>query len=164
MGTLQNRLIWVFQTIASACEGLDAQLVISLGGSAIRIAAKLARKSFSSWVCTSIRTAWKANSWLLMQAWIRRWNVKNGTDGGDPGCQWPAGVAARIAWTGAVSLSPQQIECSEVARRYKAGVDRRILQAECAQITSTPPCWWSDSRRRYYRTGDIHSSSNTAIV
>jgi len=33
-----------------------------------------------------------------------------------------------------VSLSPQQIECSEVARRYKAGVDRRILQAECAQI------------------------------
>jgi len=31
------------------------------------------------------------------------------TDGGDPGCQWPAGVAARIAWTGAVSLSPQQI-------------------------------------------------------
>lgn len=34
MGTLQNRLTWVFQTIASACEGLDAQLVISLGGSA----------------------------------------------------------------------------------------------------------------------------------
>ncbi len=34
MGTLQNRLIWVFETIASACEKLDAQLVISLGGSA----------------------------------------------------------------------------------------------------------------------------------
>lgn len=34
MGTVQNRLIWVFQTIASACEDLDAQLVISLGGSA----------------------------------------------------------------------------------------------------------------------------------
>lgn len=34
MGTLQNRLIWVFENIASACEGLDAQLVISLGGSA----------------------------------------------------------------------------------------------------------------------------------
>ncbi|MBW4563291.1 MAG: glycosyltransferase [Mojavia pulchra JT2-VF2] len=34
MGTLQNRLTWVFETIASACEGLDAQLVISLGGSA----------------------------------------------------------------------------------------------------------------------------------
>ena len=34
MGTLQNRLIPVFYKIASACEKLDAQLVISLGGSA----------------------------------------------------------------------------------------------------------------------------------
>ena len=32
MGTLQNRLLWVFQIIAEACTGLDAQLVISLGG------------------------------------------------------------------------------------------------------------------------------------
>lgn len=32
MGTLQNRLLNVFQQIASACEELDAQLVISLGG------------------------------------------------------------------------------------------------------------------------------------
>ena len=32
MGTLQNRLLWVFQMIAEACVGLDAQLVISLGG------------------------------------------------------------------------------------------------------------------------------------
>ena len=32
MGTMQNRLLWVFQMIAEACLGLDAQLVISLGG------------------------------------------------------------------------------------------------------------------------------------
>ncbi len=32
MGTLQNRLMGVFETIAAACEKLDAQLVISLGG------------------------------------------------------------------------------------------------------------------------------------
>jgi zeaxanthin glucosyltransferase len=31
LGTLQNRLQHIFQTIAQACEGLDAQLVISLG-------------------------------------------------------------------------------------------------------------------------------------
>ena len=31
MGTLQNRLEFIFQTIAAACAGLDAQLVISLG-------------------------------------------------------------------------------------------------------------------------------------
>ncbi len=33
MGTIQNRLLDVFQTIAAACEELDAQLVLSLGGS-----------------------------------------------------------------------------------------------------------------------------------
>jgi zeaxanthin glucosyltransferase len=32
MGTLQNRLGWVFKNIAEACVGLDAQLVIALGG------------------------------------------------------------------------------------------------------------------------------------
>jgi len=32
MGTIQNRLIGVFRTIAEACLGLDAQLVIALGG------------------------------------------------------------------------------------------------------------------------------------
>lgn len=31
LGTLQNRNLEVFETIASACQGLDAQLVISLG-------------------------------------------------------------------------------------------------------------------------------------
>ena len=34
MGTIQNRLLGVFQSIAEACQNLDAQLVISLGGSA----------------------------------------------------------------------------------------------------------------------------------
>lgn len=33
MGTLQTRRTEIFQAIARACEGLDAQLVISLGGS-----------------------------------------------------------------------------------------------------------------------------------
>ena len=32
MGTVQNRLLGIFHTIAEACMGLDAQLVISLGG------------------------------------------------------------------------------------------------------------------------------------
>ena len=32
MGTLQNRLDYIFSIIAEACVGLDAQLVISLGG------------------------------------------------------------------------------------------------------------------------------------
>ncbi|MEM9275784.1 MAG: glycosyltransferase [Cyanobacteria bacterium P01_F01_bin.143] len=32
LGTLQNKLLWIFSRIASACLGLDTQLVISLGG------------------------------------------------------------------------------------------------------------------------------------
>lgn len=32
LGTIQNRKQWVFKEIAQACVGLDAQLVISLGG------------------------------------------------------------------------------------------------------------------------------------
>ncbi|MBE9046002.1 glycosyltransferase [Pleurocapsales cyanobacterium LEGE 10410] len=34
LGTIQNRLLWVFQAIAEACADLDAQLVIALGGGA----------------------------------------------------------------------------------------------------------------------------------
>ncbi|MEO1622615.1 MAG: nucleotide disphospho-sugar-binding domain-containing protein, partial [Cyanobacteria bacterium J06632_3] len=34
LGTIQNRLIGVFQQIAEACHDLDVQLIISLGGSA----------------------------------------------------------------------------------------------------------------------------------
>ena len=34
MGTIQNRLLEIFHYIAEACNGLDVQLVISLGGSA----------------------------------------------------------------------------------------------------------------------------------
>jgi zeaxanthin glucosyltransferase len=34
MGTIQNRLLGIFSQIAEACQDLDAQLIISLGGSA----------------------------------------------------------------------------------------------------------------------------------
>ena len=33
LGTVQNKLFWIFQSIADACADLDVQLVISLGGS-----------------------------------------------------------------------------------------------------------------------------------
>ena len=32
LGTLQNQLLWVFEAIAEACQDLDVQLVIALGG------------------------------------------------------------------------------------------------------------------------------------
>lgn len=33
LGTVQNRLMWIFRNIAEACSEIDVQLVISLGGS-----------------------------------------------------------------------------------------------------------------------------------
>jgi zeaxanthin glucosyltransferase len=41
MGTLQNRQQAIFQAIATACAGLDAQLVLSLGGHDQRLELKL---------------------------------------------------------------------------------------------------------------------------
>lgn len=35
MGTLQNGLDWIFRIILEACAGLDAQLIVSLGGGAL---------------------------------------------------------------------------------------------------------------------------------
>jgi len=32
LGTLQNRMLWMFDVIAAACENIDVQLVIALGG------------------------------------------------------------------------------------------------------------------------------------
>ncbi|MEO0374606.1 MAG: glycosyltransferase [Cyanobacteria bacterium P01_A01_bin.17] len=32
LGTLQNQLLWLFEVIAAACQSLDVQLVIALGG------------------------------------------------------------------------------------------------------------------------------------
>jgi zeaxanthin glucosyltransferase len=32
LGTLQNQMLWIFEMIASACAGMDVQLVIALGG------------------------------------------------------------------------------------------------------------------------------------
>ena len=34
LGTVQNRMMWIFYKIAEACVGMNAQLVISLGGAA----------------------------------------------------------------------------------------------------------------------------------
>ena len=34
LGTVQNRLLWIFEAIAEACADFDAQLVIALGGGA----------------------------------------------------------------------------------------------------------------------------------
>ncbi|MEG4498817.1 glycosyltransferase [Microcoleus sp. F10-C6] len=103
MGTIQNRLLEVFQTIASACEGLDAQLVISLGGGA-------SPESLSQLPGNPIVVGYAPQLELLQKATLTITHAGMNTtleslSNGVPMVAIPVandqpGVAARIAWTG----------------------------------------------------------------
>ncbi len=103
MGTLQNRLLWVFEKIASACEGLDAQLVISLGGSA-------SIESLPQLPGNPIVVKYAPQLELLQKAKLTITHAGMNTALESLNCGVPMvaipvtndqpGVAARIAWTG----------------------------------------------------------------
>ncbi|HAT12507.1 MAG TPA: glycosyl transferase family 1 [Microcoleaceae bacterium UBA11344] len=103
MGTVQNRLLDVFQTIASACEGLDAQLVISLGGGATP-------ESFPQLPGNPIVVGYAPQLELLKKATLTITHAGMNTtleslSNGVPMVAIPVandqpGVAARIAYTG----------------------------------------------------------------
>ncbi|MEG4498818.1 glycosyltransferase [Microcoleus sp. F10-C6] len=103
MGTVQNRLLDVFQTIASACEGLDAQLVISLGGGA-------SPESLPPLPGNPIVVGYAPQLELLQKAALTITHAGMNTtleslSNGIPMVAIPVandqpGVAARIAWTG----------------------------------------------------------------
>ncbi|MGB7712760.1 MAG: glycosyltransferase [Microcoleus sp.] len=103
MGTIQNRLLDIFQTIASACEGLDAQLVISLGGGA-------SPESFPELPGNPIVVGYAPQLELLQKAALTITHAGMNTtleslSNGVPMVAIPVandqpGVAARIAYTG----------------------------------------------------------------
>jgi MGT family glycosyltransferase len=109
MGTLQNRLTGVFQTIASACEGLDAQLVISLGGSA-------SPESLTELPGNPLVVKYAPQLELLQKATLMITHAGMNTTmeclkNGVPMVAIPVtndqpGVAARIAWTGVGEFIP----------------------------------------------------------
>jgi MGT family glycosyltransferase len=109
MGTLQNRLKWVFETIASACEELDAQLVISLGGSA-------KPESLPNLPGSPLVVEYAPQLELLKKATLMITHAGMNTtmecvQQGVPMVAIPVtndqpGVAARIAWTGAGQFVP----------------------------------------------------------
>ncbi|WP_424096209.1 glycosyltransferase [Moorena producens] len=109
MGTLQNRLLWIFQRIAKACVGLDAQLVITLGGAA-------SPESLPELPGNPIVVSYAPQLELLQKATLTITHAGMNTtleslSNGVPMVAIPIandqpGVAARIAWTGTGEVIP----------------------------------------------------------
>ncbi|MDY6898005.1 MAG: glycosyltransferase [Cyanobacteriota bacterium] len=109
MGTLQNRLIDVFEKIASACSELDAQLVITLGGSANP-------ESLPKLPGNPLVVSYAPQLELLQKATLVITHggmntVLESLTNGVPMVAIPVandqpGISARIAWTGAGEVVP----------------------------------------------------------
>lgn len=112
MGTLQNRLQYVFTTIAKACADLDVQLVISLGGA-------LEPETFGELPgAQPLIVKYAPQLELLQQASLTITHAGLNTTLESLTCGVPIigipitndqpGVAARIAWTGTGEFIPLQ--------------------------------------------------------
>ncbi len=109
MGTLQNRLLWIFQMIAEACVGLDVQLVIALGGGA-------SPESLPELPGNTIVVGYAPQLELLQKATLTITHAGMNTtleslSNGVPMVAIPItndqpAVAARIAWTGTGEVVP----------------------------------------------------------
>ncbi len=130
MGTLQNRQQFIFETIAAACAGLDAQLVISLG-SRDQDAAGMAK----SFVGNPIVVPIAPQLALLERATLAITHAGLNTaleslSYGVPMVAIPItndqpGVAARLAWLGAAEVvQPPKL----TAPRLRAAVERVLRE------------------------------------
>jgi zeaxanthin glucosyltransferase len=108
MGTILNNLPGVFQQIASACEDLDAQLVISLGGAPPESLPKLPGNPIVVGYAPQLELLQKATL-TITHAGLN--TTLESLSNGVPMVAVPVmndgpGVAARIAWTGAGEVVP----------------------------------------------------------
>jgi zeaxanthin glucosyltransferase len=109
LGTLQNRLQFVFRDIAQACVGLDVQLVISLGSG-------ISTESLSDLPGSPIVVPYVPQLKLLEKASLVITHAGLNTTLESLSCGVPLvaipvsldqpGVAARIAWTGTGEVMP----------------------------------------------------------
>ena len=147
MGTLQNGLDWVFRIIAEGCVGLDAQLVLSLGGN-------LDPKQFSDLPGDPVVVQFAPQLDLLKRATLCVTHAGLNTAleslaHGVPMVAIPItndqpGVAARIAWTKTGQVVPLKKLKAEALRTavqavmtspsYRENACR--LQQEIAQLNS----------------------------
>ena len=138
MGTVQNRLIGIFHKIASACEGLDAQLVLSLGGSA-------SPESLPELPGNPLLVGYAPQLELLKKANLTITHAGMNTtleslSNGVPMVAMPIandqpGVAARIAWTGTGEVVPLS---GLSVPRLKAAI-QKVLTEDCLLYTSPSP-------------------------
>ena len=123
MGTLQNRLLWIFRTIAEACVGLDVQLVIALGGGA-------SPESLPELPGNPIVVGYAPQLELLQKATLTITHAGLNTtleslSNGVPMVAIPItsdqpGVAARIAWTGTGVFIPlRKVQVKKLRKAIK---------------------------------------------
>lgn len=109
LGTIQNRLLWVFRMIAEACKGFDVQLVISLGGGqSPDLLPDLPGKPLVVGYAPQLELLQKAT--LTISHAGMNTTLESFTNGvpivAIPISNDQPGVAARIAWTGAGEVVP----------------------------------------------------------
>ncbi len=128
LGTLQNRLLWIFQAIAIACAQLDVQLVMALGGGA-------SPDSLPELPGNAIVVGYAPQLELLQKAILTITHAGMNTtleslSNGVPMVAIPItndqpGVAARIAWTGTGEVVP----LAEVsAQKLEQAITRVLTQ------------------------------------
>lgn len=123
LGTLQNRLLWLFEAIAAACENLDTQLVIALGGGT-------SPESLPPLPGSPLVVGYAPQLDLLQKAALTITHAGMNTvleslSNGVPMVAIPItndqpGVATRIAWTGTGAvLSPKRLTVSKLRRKIR---------------------------------------------
>jgi zeaxanthin glucosyltransferase len=132
MGTLQNQLTDVFQTIAAACVDLDAQLVISLGGGSL--------EDFPTLPGNPIVVSYAPQLDLLERAAVAITHAGMNTaleclTYGVPMVAIPVtndqpGVAARTAWIGAGEIVPLN---KLTATKLRAAIELVLTQESYRQ-------------------------------
>nr|WP_263971576.1 nucleotide disphospho-sugar-binding domain-containing protein [Leptolyngbya ohadii] len=129
LGTVQNRLLGAFQTIAEACQGLDVQLVIALGGG-------YTPEALPALPGSPLVVGYAPQLELLQQTTLTITHAGMNTTLEALSCGVPLvaipiandqpGVAARIAWTGTGVVVPLK----QLSTARLRGAIERVLTEE----------------------------------